>query len=275
MGETSAYRWEQDNDEVRIFIPIPDAAKSRDIHFICSGGKLVVGIKGQTPIVQDTITNPVVIDDVFWEISTDKGKRCVEVVLPKKTTYKTWEYALSKENLPADTTITSRCFMDISIGDEAPERIVIGLFGRHVPKTTENFRALCKGDHGVGNSGKPLHYKDCSFHRIIPKFMCQGGDFTAGDGTGGESIYGAKFDDEKFGIKHAEPGMLSMANSGPNTNGSQFFITTVATPHLDGRHVVFGKVLEGIEVVSKMEAVGTPDGKPSKTVVIKDCGELA
>lgn len=167
-----------------------------------------------------------------------------------------------------------RVFFDITIGDLPAGRIIMELDANLTPKTAENFRALCTGEAGLGNSGKPLHFKGSSFHRIIPEFMCQGGDFTQGNGTGGESIYGTKFADENFTLKHTGPGLLSMANAGPNTNGSQFFLTTVPTPWLDGKHVVFGRVVEGMEVVTLMEQVGSPGGRPSKAVVIADCGQL-
>ncbi|XP_074316778.1 peptidyl-prolyl cis-trans isomerase CYP63-like [Silene latifolia] len=168
-----------------------------------------------------------------------------------------------------------RVFLDVSIGGDPVERIVIELFADVVPKTAENFRVLCTGEKGVGlTTGKPLHYKGSNFHRIINKFMAQGGDFSKGDGTGGESIYGGKFADENFKLEHSVPGLLCMANAGPNTNGSQFFITFKATPHLDGKHVVFGKVVQGMDIVKKMEHVGTSDGRPLKQVKIVDCGEI-
>jgi peptidylprolyl isomerase len=168
-----------------------------------------------------------------------------------------------------------RVFFDISIGDKPAGRIVFELAADVVPKTAENFRALCTGEKGVGRSGKALHYKGSRFHRIIQQFMCQGGDFTRGNGTGGESIYGEKFADENFKLKHTVGGLLSMANAGPGTNGSQFFITTVPTDWLDGKHVVFGKVVEGMDVVKKMEAAGSRSGSTSADVVIADCGQLA
>jgi len=167
-----------------------------------------------------------------------------------------------------------RVFFDITIGDKAAGRIVFELFADVVPKTAENFRALCTGEKGMGKQGKPLHYKGSRFHRVIQQFMCQGGDFTRGNGTGGESIYGNKFEDENFKLEHTTPGLLSMANAGPGTNGSQFFITTIVTDWLDGKHVVFGKVTEGMDVVKKMEAAGSRSGQTSADVVIADCGEL-
>lgn len=167
-----------------------------------------------------------------------------------------------------------RVFFDIKIGDTNAGRIVFELFADVVPDTAENFRALCTGEKGTGRSGKPLHYKGSHFHRIIKQFMCQGGDFTRGNGTGGESIYGAKFKDENFKLTHDRPFLLSMANAGPGTNGSQFFITTVVTPWLDGKHVVFGEVVEGSEIVKAMEAVGSSSGSTSQRVEITDCGQL-
>ncbi|CAD5116259.1 DgyrCDS5167 [Dimorphilus gyrociliatus] len=171
--------------------------------------------------------------------------------------------------------VNPRTFFDITIGGESAGRIVFKLYKDKVPKTAENFRALCTGEKGVGTKGKPLHFKGSIFHRIIKNFMIQGGDFTAANGTGGESIYGEKFEDENFELKHEKPGLLSMANSGPGTNGSQFFITTTATPHLDGKHVVFGEVINGIDVVRELEYQKTESDKPLMDCVISDCGELA
>uniref|UniRef100_A0A1D1Z6M8 Peptidyl-prolyl cis-trans isomerase n=1 Tax=Anthurium amnicola TaxID=1678845 RepID=A0A1D1Z6M8_9ARAE len=167
-----------------------------------------------------------------------------------------------------------KVFFDILIGKAKAGRIIMELFADVTPKTAENFRCLCTGEKGIGRSGKPLHYKGSAFHRIIPSFMCQGGDFTRGNGTGGESIYGLKFEDENFKKKHSGPGVLSMANAGPNTNGSQFFICTEKTTWLDGKHVVFGSVVDGYSVVEEMEKVGTESGRTSSPVVIENCGQV-
>ncbi|KAL8960346.1 MAG: hypothetical protein Q9193_002938, partial [Seirophora villosa] len=169
----------------------------------------------------------------------------------------------------------SRVYFDIEIGSTKEGRITFELYTPVVPKTAENFRALCTGEKGQGKSGKPLSYKGSIFHRVIKGFMIQGGDFTAGNGTGGESIYGEKFEDENFKLKHEKPLLLSMANAGPGTNGSQFFVTTVPTPHLDGKHVVFGEVLDGKGIVRKIDNIKTQADKPVSDVKIADCGQLS
>jgi peptidylprolyl isomerase len=171
-----------------------------------------------------------------------------------------------------NTKSRPKVFFDVSIGGNPAGRIIFELYADIVPLTAENFRALCTGEKST--SSKTLHYKGSIFHRVIPKFMLQGGDFTNFNGTGGLSIYGDKFKDENFKVKHEKEGLLSMANAGKNTNGSQFFITTVPCDWLDGKHVVFGEVVDGYDIVKTIEKYGSSSGATSKKIVIEDCGEL-
>jgi len=176
--------------------------------------------------------------------------------------------------VPPSAEITSRAYFDVTINGKDAGRIVLGLHGNVVPKTVQNFEKLCQGTSVSPMTGERLAYQGSTFHRIIPNFMIQGGDFTHHNGTGGTSIYGPKFSDENFTLKHTGPGILSMANAGPNTNGSQFFICTAKTPHLDGRHVVFGVVEDGWEVVKKIESFGSRSGSPAARITIQRCGIL-
>ena len=163
--------------------------------------------------------------------------------------------------------MSENVYFDVSVDGESLGRITFALYDDVVPKTAKNFRELATGEHGFGYQGAP-------FHRVIPQFMLQGGDFTRQNGTGGKSIYGEKFADENFDRKHTKPGLLSMANAGPGTNGSQFFITTIETPWLDGKHVVFGEVVEGMDVVRAIEALGSPSGATKGKIVIDSCGTV-
>ena len=184
-------------------------------------------------------------------------------------------YTDKADNVWTPPETDPRCYFDITIDGEAAGRVTFELSAHVAPRTAENFRALCTGEKGASASGETLSYRGSPFHRVIKDFMLQGGDTTRGDGTGGESIFGGKFADETFALKHDGAGLLSMANSGPDSNGSQFFVTTAAAPHLDDKHVVFGKVVDGMDIVRRIESLETGDAdRPVVDVLIADCGEL-
>ena len=277
-GDAGApFTFKDDGTTAIVTMPIGEDVRGKDVAFELSSTELTLGVKGNAPpaIDGEALWGIVRPDDSYWEIDDLDGVgRCVVLELIKKDTYKAWDYLLKSQYTPPDRTVTSKVFLELEVDGEAAGRIECGLYGNQVPLTAENFRALCTGEKGEGASGKPLHFKGSTFHRVIGDFMLQGGDFTNGDGTGGESIYGEKFADENFELKHTGAGVLSMANAGPGTNGSQFFICTVKTAWLDGRHVVFGGVLEGMDVVKAVEKVGSGGGKTTKTVEITDSGEL-
>ena len=258
--------------DVRITVPLPEGTTRGDLDVKIFADHICVKANGASePILEGDLPGTVDLDGSYWEKEDDE----LFLILERDNAIVGWEFLMQSDlPPPGDTTVTKKVFFDVDINGDFAGRIVFGLYGNHVPKTAENFRALCCGDFGTSKSGAELHFKGSCFHRIIPGFMCQGGDFTKANGTGGESIYGAKFEDEAFGINHDRPFLLSMANSGPNTNGSQFFVTTGEARHLDNKHVVFGEVLEGEEVVRKMEEKGSPEGKPRAQVAIANCGEL-
>jgi len=276
-----AFAFKDDGMVCVVTMAIAEDVRAKEIVYDLSSRELTLGVKGDdaldvTPpmINAEALWGTVRKEDSHWEIDEIDGVgRCVVLELVKKGS-EPWDFLLRSQYKPPDTTITSRVFLELSIGGEAAGRIECGLYGKQLPRTAENFRALCTGEKGFSSGGQPLHLLGSCFHRIIPNFMLQGGDFTNGDGTGGESIYGGRFADEDFSIKHTKPGLLSMANSGPDTQGSQFFVTTVETQWLDGKHAVFGEVTDGMEVVRAVEALGSPEGTPSKPVIITACGEL-
>jgi len=214
------------------------------------GSKLMVG-QGMTATISELDENEVTLD-------------CNHPLAGKTLNFDI--ELMSLERIEVKHNDKFKCFFDIEIGGEAAGKIVMEIRGDVTPKTAENFRALCTMEKGFGYKGSP-------FHRVIPGFMCQGGDFTNRNGTGGKSIFGEKFEDENFTLKHEGEGILSMANAGPGTNGSQFFLCTAETAWLDGKHVVFGKVIEGMDVVKTIEKVGSQSGKTSKEVLIVDSGE--
>ena len=258
--------------DIVITVQLPADTTRKDIDVKMFKDHITLNIAGVSePAIGGDFPWNVDLEGSYWEKEDDT----LLIYLEKEEAYDPWEFVFESDlPEPGDTTVTDKVYFDMEINGKEAGRVVMGLYGNHVPKTTENFRALCTGEKGEGKAGKPLHYKDSCFHRIIPGFMCQGGDFTAANGTGGESIYGEKFEDEAFGVDHDKPFLLSMANSGPNSNGSQFFITTKECAHLDKKHVVFGEVLEGSDVVLAMEEKGSPEGYPKAQVTVVSCGQL-
>lgn len=273
-GAGDPFTFQDENDRCVVTMPIGDDIRPRDIDFSLARNVLTLGVKGMAPVIDaELLWGRVLPDDATWEIDEVNSQRCVVLEMVKREGGR-WDHLLVSQAKPADTTVTVQTFMDVAVDGEPAGRIEFGLYGNQVPKTVENFRSLCTGEKGEGASGKALSFAGSPFHRIIPGFMLQGGDFTTGDGRGGESIYGEKFADEDFTVKHEKEGLLSMANSGPDSNGSQFFITVAETPWLDGKHVVFGEVQKGMDVVRAVEKLGSGDGTPSKQVTIAACGML-
>jgi len=254
--------------DVTLVLQLPTDVPRADVDVTIFTDRVRVRVaNADEPALEGTFPSVVDVDGCFWEKEASR----VTLTLEKANRRDSWDRVF--ELPPGDDTVTTECFFDVSVNGKAAGRIVFGLFGKHAPRTVENFRALCTGEMGESQtSGKRLTYEGSCFHRIVKGFVCQGGDFTSQNGRGGESIYGEEFEDEAFGIPHDAAGVLSMANHGPDTNGSQFFITTVPAPSLDDTHVVFGRVLEGMDVVQAIEAVGSDTGQPRGQACITKCG---
>ena len=246
-----------------------------DVAFKAMPRKLRLSVGAGAPALEGELEQGVAEDGCCWQFEdAPDGTRLLVLSLEKQRGQGSWEHLLDSDVVQVDAAVTREVFLDVAIDGMPSGRVTLGLFGDVAPRTVENFRALCAGDAGSTAAGVPLHFKGCAFHRIIPGFMVQCGDFERGDGTGGASIYGERFEDESFALQHSAPFLLSMANAGPNTNGSQFFITTTATPHLDGKHVVFGRVLSGFDVIKRVESCGSGSGAPEADVRVADCGVL-
>ncbi|KAF8063654.1 CYP20-1 [Scenedesmus sp. PABB004] len=266
-AEGVAVTWRQTPDEVLISVPVAGDVRGRDVAFEVHPTRLSLSVGGKTLLAGSLAdAGAVVVDDCVWVLEDADEGRVVAVSLAKATMgAASWD-ALLQGDLP-DLAITHRVLLDVDVVGKKG-RVVLGLYGGAVPRTVENFRALVTGEKGLALKGSP-------FHRIIPGFMAQGGDITLGNGMGGASIYGETFEDENFKLKHDARGVVAMANAGPNTNGSQFYITFTATPHLDGKHVVFGKVMAGWPTLLAMEEQGSEGGDVAGPVTLTDARLLA
>ncbi|GBF90434.1 hypothetical protein Rsub_03430 [Raphidocelis subcapitata] len=264
--------WSQDTEEVTLRIPVPSEVRGKDVKFEAHPRRLALSVAGRE-LVWGGLEGAAEIDPdaTFWTLESEGGQKFVVATLGKKRSgHDSWLHLLESDR--PDTTVTHRVFLDVSAGGRSG-RLVLGLFGNIAPRTVENFRALCTGEKGAGKVAEALHLKGSPWHRIIPGFMAQGGDITQGNGMGGESIYGETFEDEPFQATHSGRGALAMANAGPNTNGSQFYLTFGPQPHLDGKHVVFGQVEAGWDALALLEGLGSGGGTPTAPAVISDCGE--
>lgn len=258
-----------------MYIPVDQAVGAKDVVADIQRTRITLGIRGQEPVLEGELWKEIKAHESGWVLDEEEGQRCLIVTLIKRDVWIDYDYLL-KAHETSKVSITGKCYLDVSIGGTPSGRIIIGVYGNAVPKTAANFQALCSGEKGLGRSGRPLCYKGCKFTRVLPTRLCQAGDIVAGDGSSGESIYGRTFADESLELRHTKPGIVSMANAGPNTNSSQFFITMEEAPDLDGKYVVFGEVLEGLHVVQGIGECGDPQysGAVDREVVIEDCGVL-
>ena len=280
-GAGKGYVWQQTADSLSVAVPVPEGTRAKDVVVeYPTRESVVVRLKGEDePRCAGALGGAVVVDDTFWSLedARDDGNLALVLDVAKAGgSRELWDGFLAAEGNAYDAAITETCFFDVSVGGENAGRVEMGLFGDDVPETAANFAALCRG---VEIDGTTYSYagEHNAFHRVIPGFMAQGGDVTAGDGTGGTSIFGgAPFADEAFPFRHkgGDGGLLSMANSGPDSNKSQFFITFADCTWLDGKHVVFGRVTAGMDVVRKLEAAGSPGGDTAEDCRITACGVL-
>ncbi|KAK9822024.1 hypothetical protein WJX74_001529 [Apatococcus lobatus] len=271
VAEGHSLQWRQSTTDVDIFVAIDDDTKSSDIDFEVHPQRLRLSA-GRGEILAGSLPERVSIDGCYWEIDSDYEQRVVRITLEKETMgHESFQNLIEGDEV-SHLVVTDHMFLDISINGSAAGRITVALYGEKVPATVENFKQLCVGTQDPDNESKTLSYVNSPVHRIIPGFMMQAGDITRGDGTGGKSIYGRHFPDEDLTIKHDAPYLLSMANAGPDTNGSQFFITFDEAPWLNGKHTVFGRVEDGLELVAKIEDLGSEDGEPQAAIMITSSG---